>query len=171
MLLCRRAGQPHRNVADDDLNAFGRLLDLHRDHDLQAATVSRSIAGAGSAGAGGPSRVGGSARGDGGTASQTGAVGCGRPSVTVAIARSCWPPGARWHPSGSQTDGFRSIAILVLIRVDRLVWWSWRELNPRPQAFFAQFYMCSRLVKSRLLDRAAARNPERQSPIFSSHAK
>lgn len=27
-----------------------------------------------------------------------------------------------------------------------LVWWSWGELNPRPQAFFAQFYMCSRLV-------------------------
>jgi hypothetical protein len=27
-----------------------------------------------------------------------------------------------------------------------LWWWSWGELNPRPQAFFAQFYMCSRLV-------------------------
>ena len=25
-------------------------------------------------------------------------------------------------------------------------WWSWRELNPRPQAFFAQFYMFSRLL-------------------------
>jgi hypothetical protein len=25
-------------------------------------------------------------------------------------------------------------------------WWSWRELNPRPQAFFEQFYMCSRLI-------------------------
>jgi len=24
-------------------------------------------------------------------------------------------------------------------------WWSWAELNRRPQAFFAQFYMCSRL--------------------------
>ena len=24
-------------------------------------------------------------------------------------------------------------------------WWSWGDLNPRPQAFFAQFYMCSRL--------------------------
>jgi hypothetical protein len=46
-------------------------------------------------------------------------------------------------------------------------WWSWRELNPRPQAFFAQFYMCSRLIGSRLLDRAAARKPGRQSPIFS----
>ena len=50
-------------------------------------------------------------------------------------------------------------------------WWSWRELNPRPQALFVQFYMCSRLIESRLLDRAAARNPERQSPIFSSPAK
>ena len=27
-----------------------------------------------------------------------------------------------------------------------LIWWSWRDLNPRPQAFFEQFYMCSRLV-------------------------
>ena len=26
------------------------------------------------------------------------------------------------------------------------VWWSWRDLNPRPQAFFVQFYMCSRLI-------------------------
>ncbi len=24
-------------------------------------------------------------------------------------------------------------------------WWSWRDLNPRPQALFEQFYMCSRL--------------------------
>jgi len=27
-----------------------------------------------------------------------------------------------------------------------LIWWSWGDLNPRPQAFFGQFYMCSRLV-------------------------
>ena len=26
------------------------------------------------------------------------------------------------------------------------VWWSWGDLNPRPQAFFVQFYMCSRLI-------------------------
>ena len=26
------------------------------------------------------------------------------------------------------------------------VWWSWRDLNPRPQTFFEQFYMCSRLI-------------------------
>ena len=25
------------------------------------------------------------------------------------------------------------------------LWWSWRDLNPRPQALFGQFYMCSRL--------------------------
>ena len=25
-------------------------------------------------------------------------------------------------------------------------WWSWRDLNPRPQAFSEQFYMCSRLI-------------------------
>jgi len=26
------------------------------------------------------------------------------------------------------------------------VWWSWGDLNPRPQTFFEQFYMCSRLI-------------------------
>ncbi len=25
-------------------------------------------------------------------------------------------------------------------------WWSWRDSNPRPQAFSEQFYMCSVLV-------------------------
>ena len=25
-------------------------------------------------------------------------------------------------------------------------WWSWRELNPRPQAFFGQIYMFSGLI-------------------------
>ena len=28
---------------------------------------------------------------------------------------------------------------------DFTLWWSWGDLNPRPQAFFEQFYMCSRL--------------------------
>ncbi len=28
----------------------------------------------------------------------------------------------------------------------RWYWWSWGDLNPRPQAFFEQFYMCSRLI-------------------------
>jgi hypothetical protein len=55
--------------------------------------------------------------------------------------------------------------------VGLVYWWSWRELNPRPQAFFAQFYMCSRLIESRLPCRAAARYTERQQPIFSSCAK
>jgi hypothetical protein len=26
------------------------------------------------------------------------------------------------------------------------VWWSWGDLNPRPQAFFGQIYMFSGLV-------------------------
>jgi len=30
-------------------------------------------------------------------------------------------------------------------------WWSWGDLNPRPQAFFEQFYMCSRLIWISLL--------------------
>ena len=25
-------------------------------------------------------------------------------------------------------------------------WWSWRDLNPRPQAFFVRFYMRSQLI-------------------------
>ncbi len=29
--------------------------------------------------------------------------------------------------------------------LSKFYWWSWGDLNPRPQAFFAQFYMCSRL--------------------------
>ncbi len=28
----------------------------------------------------------------------------------------------------------------------RTKWWSWRELNPRPQAFFEQIYMFSGLI-------------------------
>jgi len=30
--------------------------------------------------------------------------------------------------------------------VGYFIWWSWRDLNPRPQTFFEQFYMCSRLI-------------------------
>jgi len=26
------------------------------------------------------------------------------------------------------------------------MWWSWGDLNPRPQAFIAQFYMFSDLI-------------------------
>jgi hypothetical protein len=26
------------------------------------------------------------------------------------------------------------------------IWWSWGDLNPRPQAFFAQIYMFSGLI-------------------------
>ena len=29
---------------------------------------------------------------------------------------------------------------------DFTLWWSWRELNPRPQAFFIRFYMLSLLI-------------------------
>ena len=50
---------------------------------------------------------------------------------------------------------------------DRLAlgyWWSWGDSNPRPQAFFAQFYMCSRLIGSRLTSRAATRCKPSQQP-------
>ncbi len=45
---------------------------------------------------------------------------------------------AETGPSGKEKGGQRK-------SVPR-VWWSWRELNPRPQAIFVQFYMCSRLI-------------------------
>jgi hypothetical protein len=32
------------------------------------------------------------------------------------------------------------------IGVRRLEWWSWGDLNPRPQAFFEQIYMFSGLI-------------------------
>jgi hypothetical protein len=44
-----------------------------------------------------------------------------------------------WHKEKSRQ-------VLKLGGLDASVWWSWRDLNPRPQAFFEQFYMCSRLV-------------------------
>ena len=34
----------------------------------------------------------------------------------------------------------------VLVVWGCLWWWSWRELNPRPQAFFGQIYMLSGLI-------------------------
>ncbi len=30
-------------------------------------------------------------------------------------------------------------------KVGFLIWWSWRDLNPRPQALFGQIYMFSGL--------------------------
>jgi len=35
--------------------------------------------------------------------------------------------------------------VVILGGLWMVVWWSWRDLNPRPQAFFEQFYMCSHL--------------------------
>jgi hypothetical protein len=68
----------------------------------------------------------------------------------------------RQKPGTAPTLGERAKKIPTDKGWDFTLWWSWRELNPRPQAFFVQFYMCSRLIKSRLLYRAAARNTERQ---------
>jgi len=49
----------------------------------------------------------------------------------------------KWHTSLGNAQAFdencKSINDL------QSMWWSWGDLNPRPQAFFAQFYMCSRL--------------------------
>ena len=61
----------------------------------------------------------------------------GRPQVAKSASRSEKPRQA-WGLTG-------------LIEMQReclctFLWWSWGDLNPRPQAFFAQFYMCSRLI-------------------------
>ena len=46
----------------------------------------------------------------------------------------------------AQTHGSRQKKAKRLSLAFSGVWWSWRELNPRPQAIFVQFYMCSRLI-------------------------
>jgi hypothetical protein len=40
----------------------------------------------------------------------------------------------------------KKVARRVKLATDSIKWWSWGDSNPRPQAFFAQFYMCSRLI-------------------------
>jgi len=37
-------------------------------------------------------------------------------------------------------------APMITIGAGPLVWWSWGDLNPRPQAFVAQIYMFSDLI-------------------------
>ena len=61
----------------------------------------------------------------------------GRPQVAKSANRSEKPPQA-WGLTG-------------LIEMQReclckLYWWSWGDLNPRPQAFFGQIYMFSGLI-------------------------
>ena len=43
-------------------------------------------------------------------------------------------------------DGRWKRKSLIFNDLRMVFWWSWGDLNPRPQAFFEQFYMCSRLV-------------------------
>src|SRR5215218_1760549 len=54
-------------------------------------------------------------------------------------ARSC--EAARWHVAAwpSEAAGAEPESLA------EEWWWSWRELNPRPQAFNEQFYMFSDL--------------------------
>ena len=56
----------------------------------------------------------------------------------VALAR----PGPKTAP----TLGERAKKIPTDEGWDFGYWWSWRELNPRPQAFFIRFYMLSLLI-------------------------
>jgi hypothetical protein len=47
------------------------------------------------------------------------------------------------------------------------VWWSWRDSNPRPQAFSEQFYMCSVLVWFLATDVAQTHATPAASALFS----
>ena len=40
----------------------------------------------------------------------------------------------------------KSLQVVILGGLCKSFWSSWGELNPRPQAIPAQFYMCSRLI-------------------------
>jgi hypothetical protein len=49
-------------------------------------------------------------------------------------------------PETAPTLAFRAKKIPTDKGWDFSDWWSWGDLNPRPQTFFEQFYMCSRLI-------------------------
>ncbi len=46
-------------------------------------------------------------------------------------------------------------------------WWSWRELNPRPQAIYEQFYMLSVLLWYLATSVAQTHAPKAASALFS----
>ena len=46
----------------------------------------------------------------------------------------------------AQTRGSRRTKKANRLGLAFSVWWSWRDLNPRPQAFFEQIYMFSGLI-------------------------
>ena len=43
---------------------------------------------------------------------------------------------------------FRALKVKKFSRISGwiYIWWSWGDLNPRPQAFFGQIYMFSGLI-------------------------
>jgi len=45
-----------------------------------------------------------------------------------------------------QSESVPDRALTFAVGVDHSRWWSWGDLNPRPQAFIAQFYMFSDLI-------------------------
>jgi hypothetical protein len=58
-----------------------------------------------------------------------------------------WPVGrrrrvGRWWFMGNRLE----FAIPNSDELGIVYWWSWRDLNPRPQAFFVRIYMFSVLV-------------------------
>ena len=55
-------------------------------------------------------------------------------------------PRARQWPGTAPTLALRAKKIPTDKGWDFKLWWSWGDLNPRPQTFFEQFYMCSRLI-------------------------
>ena len=66
----------------------------------------------------------------------------GGPShVRIAVRDTCETKAnsGRWKPVSGDPCQW------AFIGKDRLEWWSWGDLNPRPQAFFGQIYMFSGL--------------------------
>ena len=56
-----------------------------------------------------------------------------------------WAMLKRTRPETAPTQGERAKKSQPDKGWDFTLWWSWRELNPRPQAFFGQIYMFSDL--------------------------
>ena len=77
-----------------------------------------------------------------GTEKERGKTGQERPNqVSRRAAKS-----ASRSEKPRQTWGLTGLIEMQRECLCKFYWWSWRELNPRPQAFFGQIYMFSGLI-------------------------
>lgn len=58
--------------------------------------------------------------------------------LAASTRSNCWSPQKQGLPANKKGDREN---------LSPRIWWSWGELNPRPQAFFEWFYMLSRLIE------------------------